>query len=167
MSADFALPVVVVQHRHRDSVDLLPALLQDRTALVVCDIEDKAPLVGGHIHVAPADYHVLIERGYFSLSTEAAVRFSRPSIDVTLASAADAYGAGAVGVILTGANADGAYGLRRVADRDGLSLVQLPATAESPRMPAAALEAVPEALVLTLSEIAVTLASLTPPATQR
>ena len=91
----------------------------------------------GNVYVAPADYHLLVEDGYFSLSTDAPVRFSRPSIDVTFESAADAYGERAVGVVLTGANADGARGLRRIADRGGLALVQTPATAESPAMPAA------------------------------
>jgi two-component system chemotaxis response regulator CheB len=88
------------------------------------------------------------------------VRYSRPSIDVTFESAADAYAGSVVGVVLTGANADGARGLRRIADRGGLALVQLPATAESPTMPAAALKAVPEARPLTIEEISQTLASL-------
>ena len=109
------------------------------------------PLEDGHIYVAPPDYHTLIEPGHFALSTEAPVRFSRPSIDVTFTSAADAYGHRAVGVVLTGANADGAEGLRRISDRGGLAIVQDPATAESPMMPAAAQKAVPRARVMTLA----------------
>jgi two-component system chemotaxis response regulator CheB len=154
------LPVVVVQHRHRQSNHVMTTLLQDETRLCVCEVEDKAPLEAGNVYVAPADYHLLIERGFLSLSTDEPVRFSRPSIDVTFRSAADAYGAHAVGVVLTGANADGAEGLRRIVDRGGLAFVQLPATAESPAMPAAAINAVPQARVLTIEEIAAAIAEL-------
>jgi two-component system chemotaxis response regulator CheB len=126
----------------------------------VCDVEDKAPIVGGNIYVAPADYHLLVDHGQFSLSTEEAVLFSRPSIDVTFTSVADAYGPRAVGVVLTGANADGAQGLRRIFDRGGLAFVQRPETAESATMPAAAIRAVPGARALTIPEIAARLALL-------
>lgn len=158
----FPLPVVVVQHRHRQSDHLLASLLQDSSALPVSEVEDKAPITGGHVHVAPADYHLLIEYGSFALSIDEPVRYSRPSIDVTFVSAADAYGGRAVGVILTGANADGSRGLERIHERGGLALVQLPATAESPMMPAAALRCVPTARALPISEIATTLATLAP-----
>ena len=154
LPAAFALPLIVVQHRHKQSDHLLTTLLQDRTPLCVCEVEDKAPIAPGNVYVAPADYHLLIERGYFSLSTDDPVRFSRPSIDVTFQSAADTYGSHAVGVVLTGANADGANGLKRIFDRGGLAFVQLPATAESPTMPAAALKTVPAARALTIEEIA-------------
>jgi two-component system chemotaxis response regulator CheB len=156
----FALPIVVVQHRHKNSDHLLTSLLQDHTPLCVCDVEDKAPIVGGNIYVAPADYHLLVDHGQFSLSTEEAVLFSRPSIDVTFTSVADAYGPRAVGVVLTGANADGAQGLRRIFDRGGLAFVQRPETAESATMPAAAIRAVPGARALTIPEIAARLALL-------
>jgi len=160
LPASFGLPVVVVQHRHRQSDNLLSILLQDQTSLPVCEIEDKAPITPGHVHVAPADYHVLIEDGYFSLTTEAPVAYSRPSIDVTFESVADQYGARAVGVVLTGANADGSRGLKRIADRGGLAIVQMPQTAESPAMPTAAVRTVPQARVLTIEDIARALAAL-------
>lgn len=160
LPGSFGLPVVVVQHRHRQSDNLLSTLLQDRTSLPVCEIEDKAPIVAGHVHVAPADYHLLVEDGYFSLSMDEPVAFSRPSIDVTFDSVADSYGARAVGVVLTGANADGARGLKRIVDRGGLALVQIPQTAESPAMPAAALRAVPQARALTIQQIARELSQL-------
>jgi two-component system, chemotaxis family, protein-glutamate methylesterase/glutaminase len=159
----FGIPVVAVQHRHRESGQMLTSLLQDRTRLGVCEVEDKAPIVAGNVYVAPPDYHLLIERGFFSLSTDEPVQFSRPSIDVTFVSAADTYGSRAVGVVLTGANADGSRGLKRIFDRGGLALVQSPRTAESPTMPAAALRCVPEARALTIKEIAATLASLSMP----
>ena len=157
---EFGLPVVVVQHRHKDSDRLLTTLLQERTALTVCEIEDKQPVLPGFLFVAPPDYHLLIERGHFSLSTDAPVRYSRPSIDVALTSAADAYGARVVGVILTGANADGAEGLAEIAKRGGLTIVQSPETAESPTMPRAALAAVPASRVLPIPAIARLFATL-------
>ena len=160
LPSTFALPVVIVQHRHKDSSHLLTSLLQDRTRLCVCDAEDKAPIIGGNIYLAPADYHLLVEHGHFVLSTEEAVLFSRPSIDVTFTSVADTFGQHAVGVILTGANADGAQGLRRIFDRGGLAFVQRPDTAESPIMPAAAIHAVPQARVLPIPGIAAKLAAL-------
>jgi two-component system chemotaxis response regulator CheB len=160
LSSSFQLPIVVVQHRHKDSGHLLPRVLQDDTKLCVCEVEDKAPIVGGNVYIAPANYHVLVERGHLSLSTDDPVAFSRPSIDVTFISAADAYRQNVVGVVLTGANSDGARGLKRIADRGGLAMVQRPETAESPTMPAAALRAVPRARSLTLDEIAAVLSSL-------
>jgi two-component system chemotaxis response regulator CheB len=126
----------------------------------VCEAEDKAPIEPGNVYVAPADYHLLIEDGHFALSTDEPVRYSRPSIDVTFVSAADSYAHHTVGVVLTGANADGARGLKRIHDRGGLALVQLPASAESPMMPTAALQAVPQARALSIREIAATVASL-------
>jgi len=156
----FQMAVTLVQHRHRDSDHVLRTLLQDGSSLRVCEVEDKMPLEHGHIYVAPPNYHTLVEPGHFSLSTEAPVRFSRPSIDVTFSSAADSYTHRTVGIVLTGANADGADGLRRISDRGGLALVQDPATAESPVMPAAAQEAVPRARVMSLQAMAAFLAAL-------
>ena len=149
----FSIPMVVVQHRSKDSERLLVQLLQDATALRVCEIEDKDPLTAGTVHVAPANYHVLIEAGYASLTIEEPVRFSRPSIDVMLTSAADTYESAAVGVVLTGANEDGARGLAHVVKRGGIGLVQDPKTAEIPIMPQAAIRAVPTAEVLSLDAL--------------
>jgi two-component system chemotaxis response regulator CheB len=152
--ADFPLPLVLIQHRSRDSTGALAELLQDASKLCVCEVEDKAPVVPGHIHIAPPDYHLLIDRGYFALSTEAPYRYSRPSIDITFESAAFAYERDAIGVVLTGANQDGADGLRRIVSLRGTAIVQDPETAESPTMPRAALVAVPTATVLPIDGIA-------------
>jgi two-component system chemotaxis response regulator CheB len=160
LPGDFGIPVVVVQHRHRESGHFLTAILQDRTPVTVCEVEDKTPIAAGRVYIAPADYHLLIEPGFFSLSTDEPVRYSRPSIDVTFVSAADTYGARAVGVVLTGANGDGSRGLKRIADRGGLAFVQSPASAESPTMPAAALRCVPNARALPIPEIAAALNKL-------
>jgi two-component system chemotaxis response regulator CheB len=154
LPTDFGIPVVVVQHRSKDSERLLVQLLQDATTLRVCEIEDKDPLVAGTIHVAPANYHVLIESGYASLTIEEPVRFSRPSIDVMFSSAADTYRSATIGVVLTGANEDGAQGLAHIVKLGGLALVQDPKTAEIPIMPAAAIRAVPTGEVLPLETLA-------------
>jgi two-component system chemotaxis response regulator CheB len=160
LPASFRMAVTLVQHRHKDSDHVLRALLQERSPLTVCEVEDKMPLEEGHIYVAPPDYHTLIEPGHFALSTEAPVRFSRPSIDVTFNSAADAYGHRVVGIILTGANADGANGLSRISELGGLAIIQDPKTAESPTMPAAAQKSVPRARVMPLARMGEYLGSL-------
>jgi two-component system chemotaxis response regulator CheB len=147
------MAVTIIQHRHKDSDHLLRTLLQERSPLPVCEVEDKMPIEHGTVYVAPPDYHTLVEPGFFSLSTEAPVRYSRPSIDVAFGTAADSYGHRTVGVVLTGANSDGAEGLRLISDRGGLAVVQDPETAESPTMPRAAARAVPRARVMPLEEI--------------
>jgi two-component system chemotaxis response regulator CheB len=160
LPATFRMAVTLVQHRHKESDHLLRTLLQERTSLEVCEIEDKMPLERGRIYVAPPDYHTLVEPGHFSLSTEAPVRFSRPSIDVTFLSAADSYGHRTVGIVLTGANADGSEGLRRISDRGGMAIVQDPQTAESSLMPSSAMNAVPRARVMTLTDMVKYIAQL-------
>jgi|SRR5215204_1751903 len=153
LPGDFPVPVALVQHRHRSSDGLLSRLLQELTSLQVCEAEDKMPIVPGQIVVAPADYHLLVDEGAYTLTTDAPVRFSRPSIDVTFASAADVFAERTLGVVLTGANEDGAAGLRRIVARGGLAVVEDPSSAESRAMPTAALAAVPDAVVRALPEI--------------
>ena len=153
LPASFDLPVVIVQHRGKDAESLLAMLLQDHTRLRVLEVEDKQPIERGHVYIAPPDYHLLIEGAHFSLTVDEQVRFSRPSIDVTFDSAASACGSRAVGVVLTGANEDGARGLRRIVDAGGRAIVQDPATAEVRTMPMAALRSVPEAERLPVREI--------------
>jgi len=164
---EFGMAVVIVQHRHKDSDHLLRVLLQERSPLEVCEVEDKMPIEHGRVYVAPPDYHTLVETGHFSLSTEAPVRYSRPSIDVAFGSAADSYTHRAVGVVLTGANADGSDGLRRISERGGMAIVQDPATAESATMPRAAAKAVPRARVMPLPDIVRFLAALPAGAPER
>ena len=164
LPAGFAFALVLVQHRSRDS-DALCEVLQTCSAAPICEVVDKAALEPGNVYLAPADYHLFMDGGHFALSTDAPEAFSRPSIDVTFASIADEYRARAVGVVLTGANRDGARGLRRIVERGGHAIVQDPRTAEVPVMPAAALEEVPGAEVLPLEEIAGRLGALAPPPT--
>ena len=154
LPAGFPVPVVVIQHRGRDSQALLADLLQDRMRLRVSEPDDKEPLLPGHVYVAPADYHLLVDDGYLTLEMDAPVRYSRPSIDVTFSSAAATFGTRTIGVVLTGANADGSRGLRAIVDNGGTAIVQDPESAEMPVMPRAARLAVPEANVLPLARIA-------------
>lgn len=156
---DFPMPIAVVQHRSRDS-DLLVELLQDLTELCIRDAEDKDALCAGTIYIAPPDYHMLVEREYISLTVDSPVRFSRPSIDVLFKSASDTFGANTIGVVLTGANEDGAGGLARIAARGGKAIVQDPEEAEAPIMPQSAIRAVPGARVLPLKQISAELARL-------
>jgi two-component system, chemotaxis family, protein-glutamate methylesterase/glutaminase len=159
LTAALPLALVVVQHRSKDSTALCD-LLQDASPLPVGEATDKEPIELGRVYVAPADYHLLIEPDRLALSLDEPELYSRPSIDLCFETAAHSFGARAVGVVLTGANADGSRGLRRIVARGGYAIVQDPATAEVPVMPQAAIEAVPEAKVLPLDRIAAHLAEL-------
>ena len=150
---DFSVPIAVVQHRYRTSSEVLPALLRHGAQLSVVDALDKQWIKPGTVYMAPADYHLLVERGELSLSVDARVEYSRPSIDVLFESAADAYGPATVGVVLTGANADGARGAARIKERGGFVVVQDPVTAESPAMPRAAIAATRVDRILPLDRI--------------
>jgi len=153
LPADFPVPIVVAQHRGDEPTSGLAETLDRKTAIAVVDATDKHVLEPGHAYLAPAGYHLLVECGSMSLSTDDEVRFSRPSIDVLFESVADAYGDEAVGVILTGASDDGAAGLARIRARGGVTIVQEPASAERRTMPEAALASVEPSRVLALDEI--------------
>jgi two-component system chemotaxis response regulator CheB len=161
LPADFGAAVVVAQHRSPDShPTMMRDLLAAVTRLHVHEVDDKEEPRPGTVYIAPPDYHLLVEESGFALSTDAPVEYSRPSIDVLFASAAETRRATCVGVVLTGANADGAVGLRRITDLGGAAVVQDPATAERDEMPRAALDAVPDARVARVEEIAPVLVEL-------
>ena len=152
---DFPTPIVVAQHRDDDSDDeLLSRLLSRYTPLRVADADDKARLEAGTILLAPPGYHVLVTQGCVELNVDEPVQFARPSIDVLFETAADAYGPRTLGVLLTGANADGANGLLEIQRRGGRTIVQDPATAERPEMPRAALDVMTPDAVAGLDEVA-------------
>jgi two-component system chemotaxis response regulator CheB len=152
---------VVAQHRGAGGGERLAPLLQRRTRMSVREAEDKDTLTPGSIYLAPPDYHTLIEAdGTIALSTEEAVRHARPSIDVLFRSAAEAYRERCVGVVLTGANEDGADGLALIKSLGGVAVVQDPRTAERVEMPSAAIEATNADLVLPLEEIGLFLRGL-------
>ncbi|MEO8217391.1 MAG: chemotaxis protein CheB [Acidobacteriota bacterium] len=153
LPAGFQIPIAVAQHRHPKSSEVLAQHLQRSSTLEISDAEDLQPIESGHIYLAPANYHLVVDRGSLRLSVDDAVQYSRPSIDVLFDSAADSYRQRAVGVVLTGANTDGANGARRIREHGGLILVQDPKEAEAPVMPEAAIAATTPSAVLTLVQI--------------
>jgi two-component system chemotaxis response regulator CheB len=158
----FPVPLAIVQHCGSDCGGMLCTALQEHSALPVGEPEDKDAITPGRVYLAPVDYHLMVERGRFSLSTEGRVCYARPSIDVLFESAADAYGGRTVGVILTGSGRDGARGVARIKRAGGLVIVQDPATAESRYMPDAALTGCAADHILPLSGIAPLLTRLCP-----
>jgi two-component system chemotaxis response regulator CheB len=161
LPAGYPIPVLVIVHIPADRSDLLAPLFQAKCRLVVKEAEDKEPVLPGSIYFGPSDYHVLVEADHtVSLSADEPVLYSRPSIDVLFESAADAYGAALVGVILTGANEDGAVGLQAITTAGGVALVEDPATAFASAMPSAALDLSAEAQSMSLDEIAAYLVGL-------
>jgi two-component system chemotaxis response regulator CheB len=154
LPASFALPIAIVLHRGAQSDGYLIKALNSVSAITVKEAEGKEPMRPGLAYIAPADYHLLIEPDRtFSLSVDEKVHFSRPSIDILFTSAAETFGNKLIGVVLTGANADGADGLGMIKQRGGLAIVQDPETAEASSMPRAALRATPVDHVAILEQI--------------
>jgi two-component system chemotaxis response regulator CheB len=151
---DVHQPIVVAQHRAAESsAHGLARALGYHTRRVVADPDDKTALENDHVYVAPPDYHVLVEDGHLALSTDAPVQYARPSIDVLFESVADAYAERAVGIVLTGANSDGAAGLARIKERGGVVIVQEPDSSFRRAMPDAAIAATTADAVLPLDQI--------------
>ena len=151
---DFSLPIAIVQHRSAESSGYLAEHLDINAHLKVKDVFDKEPRSPGIVYLAPPDYHLLIERGLlFSLSRDDKVNYSRPSIDVLFESAADIYRQACLAIILTGKNHDGAMGLAKIVASGGTAIVQDPHSAHASEMPSAAINNVPTASVLGLSQI--------------
>jgi two-component system, chemotaxis family, protein-glutamate methylesterase/glutaminase len=149
----FSSGIVVAQHRDPDAEDdLLAHLLARHTELEIRDAEHGDAVQPGRVLLAPPGYHLLIDDYTVALSIDEPVQFARPSIDVLFQSVADTFGSRAVGVVLTGANTDGAEGLAAIKRRGGYTIVQDPASAERPEMPRAAV-AVGPAAVLALEDI--------------
>lgn len=162
LPADYPLPIVIVVHLPPNKNSLFAELLDSKCSLRVCEAEDKEPLLAGTVYIAPPGYHLLVEMDRtLSLSTEEEILYSRPSIDVLFETAADAFGEQLIGVVLTGANEDGARGLRAIVDSGGKAIVQRPDTAMAMMMPQSALKTCPEALALSLQDIATYLLKMT------
>ncbi len=159
LPAQFPIPVMVVVHIPAESRFSLVDLFQKRCQVKLLEAADKEPIQAGTVYFAPPDYHLLVEKDFhLSLSSEEQVMFSRPSIDVLFETASDAFGTGLCGVILSGANSDGAKGLQAIVQNGGVAVVQLPESARSSAMPEAALLVCPSALVLQLEQIGTFLA---------
>ncbi len=151
---DFPLPVLVVLHREPTSRHGLAQLVASHCRLHVKEADEKERVCGGTVYLAPANYHVLVELDEtLSLSVDPRVSYARPSIDVLFESAADTYRSALIGILLTGANRDGAEGLRAIRQRGGLTVAQDPTTAKASYMPGWAVEAGVVDQVLSLSEI--------------
>jgi two-component system, chemotaxis family, protein-glutamate methylesterase/glutaminase len=163
LPAQAAYAVVVLVHLPSERESLLPGLLAPISRMPVVEAAPWEPVAPGHVYIAPNGYHLGIEADHsFSLSNDELVNFARPSIDVLFTSVADVYRHRALAILLTGANADGARGMHRVADAGGLTIVEDPTTARRPEMPQAALDRFTPSAVLSVKDIAVALSALTP-----
>jgi two-component system chemotaxis response regulator CheB len=156
LPADYQPAVFLTVHVPPNSKrSALVGILQMQCQVTVIEAEDKEPIRGGTIYVAPSNYHLLVEKsGSLALSADDPVLFSRPSIDVMFESAADVYGNALAGVVLSGANHDGAQGLKLIDQAGGLAVVEDPAQAYAAVMPLAALEVCPDAWVGSPGQIA-------------
>ncbi len=145
----YRLPLAMCLHRLKDKREGFKEALEIKSQIPVVEPDDKAEILPGVAFVAPANYHLLVEKkGMFGLATTELVQYSRPSIDVLFESAADVYGPALVAIILSGANRDGAQGMRRVKAKGGVAIVQNPAECSMATMPEAALQAVtPDAVM--------------------
>ncbi len=153
---DYPLPIFVVVHLPPDKKSVLADLFQSKCAMIVKEAEDKEEIKAGTVYFAAPDYHLQIEPDgrTISLSDDEPVLFSRPSIDVLFETAADAYGDGVIGIILSGANSDGAHGLRMIEKAGGTVFVQTPGLAYASAMPEASIKACPSAIILAAEDIA-------------
>lgn len=166
LPAGFAIPIAIVLHIPPERSSLLPELFATHCAVPVKEVEDKEPVRPGAVYVAAPDYHMLVEPDRsFALSQDEAVNYSRPSIDLLFESAALAYGARVLGVVLTGGSADGADGLAAIRGAGGQGWVQRPDEAEAPAMPLFAIERAGADRILGMTELARDLAGLARPNT--
>lgn len=164
LPAHFPLPIAIVQHRNERGDSFLADYLDGICELTVKEAEDKEPVTAGNIYIAPSGYHLLVEATReFSLSVDARVNFACPSIDVLFESASDVFAEKLIGIILTGANSDGARGLSRIRERGGCAIVQNPETALVATMPKAALTITTVDHIVTLSQLAPLLLRLSQP----
>jgi two-component system chemotaxis response regulator CheB len=154
LTAEFALPVFCILHLPGDRESRLAELFDDRLPLPVREAADKEAIAPGTVYFAGAGYHLSVERDRtFSLSCEPPLHWARPAIDVLMESAADAYGAGLAGILLTGANQDGAQGMAQIRACGGFTVVQDPADAQVATMPRRAIETCNPHLILPLPRI--------------
>ncbi|GAB3925654.1 chemotaxis protein CheB [Larkinella terrae] len=153
---NFKFSVFIVLHRLKNVPSSMDVILAGKgKGIYIKEPDDKEVIQGHRVYLAPQNYHLLIEADHtISLDYSEPVHYSRPSIDVTFESVAQVYAAGVVAVLLSGANQDGADGLRSVIDQGGTAIVQDPATAEYPAMPQAALNRNKSAVAMTPEKIA-------------
>jgi two-component system chemotaxis response regulator CheB len=160
LPADFSVPIGVVQHRSYEDMEAFAPLLAQYSRLQVTEVDDKEPIQEGNIYVCPPNYHLLVDGNCFSLSTDAPVLHARPSIDVFFQSAAESFGDGVIGVLLTGMSRDGTAGLKRIRECGGYAVVQDPFQAVGDIMPKTAIASGAVDKVLPLEGIAAFLTAL-------
>jgi two-component system chemotaxis response regulator CheB len=154
LPAGYGLPVFCILHLPGDRESRLAELFGERLPLPVREAADKEGIAPGTVYFAGAGYHLSVEKDFtFSLSCEPPVHYARPAIDVLMESSADAYGPGLVGILLTGANHDGAEGMARIHASGGLTVVQDPADAQVATMPKSAIDRFTPHLILPLARI--------------
>jgi two-component system chemotaxis response regulator CheB len=154
LPGEFPLPIAIVQHLHPNSESYLAHILGAKCELNVKQADEKETIANGVVYIAPPNYHLLIEEERsFSLSVEAPVNFSRPSVDVLFETATYAYRDKLIGIVLTGANNDGSQGLKKIKQMGGHVIVQEPTTANADIMPLAAIAATKVDKILPLEQI--------------
>lgn len=154
LKPDFSFPIVIVLHRKNSGDSTLSQLLAGKSKAPVMEVDDKDPILPGMIYIAPADYHLLIEKDLtFSLDDSEKVNYSRPSLDVTFESAADVYAKGVVAIILSGANEDGSRGMAAIKASGGTIVAQDPSSAQMSVMPLHAITSNDIKLILTPAEM--------------
>jgi two-component system, chemotaxis family, protein-glutamate methylesterase/glutaminase len=154
LPADFPLPVIIVQHRLKSERALLEEVLQSKCRIRIREADEKETPAEGTVYLAPPGYHLLVEKNRsLSLSCEPPLHFSRPSIDILFETASEAYGKKLIGIILTGANNDGAAGMQSIRKHGGMTIAQNPASAQFPVMPQAAIAAGGIQYIFDLQEI--------------
>jgi two-component system chemotaxis response regulator CheB len=155
LRAPLAGAVAIVLHLPEDHESRLAEVFGNRLQVPVQEAQAHQPIQPGWVYFAPPGYHLLVEADRsFSLSCDPPVLFSRPSIDVFFESCADAIGERLLGIVLTGANEDGARGLARIKALGGLTAVQDPAEAAHPAMPEAAVRIARPDFLLSLAGLA-------------
>ncbi len=154
MPKKFNIPIIVVQHLSPQSDGAMVRILNGITSLKVKEADEKEPILGGTVYLAPANYHLLVEQdGTFSLTIDPKINFCRPAVDLLFETAADVYRESLIGILLTGANSDGAVGLKKIKKCGGITIVEDPDTAEVPIMPISAIEAFKVDYILPLDKI--------------
>lgn len=154
LPADYKIPILLVLHRLKNFESDLVHLYQKKTALQVKEVDEKQAILPGHLYIAPANYHVLVEKDKtFSLDDSELENYSRPSIDVTFNNASDVYKDRLAGILLSGANRDGSKGLLHIKENGGVVIVQNPTEAEVESMPQSAIDLMPDCTVFSLKRI--------------
>lgn len=151
---NFSLPIIICCHRLKHVRSGFIEALQIKSKLRISEPDDKDPIRKGEVYVAPANYHMSVEVGnYFSLSTEEMQNNSRPAIDITFETCSYVYRNKVIGILLTGANKDGAKGMKSIKDHGGITVVQDPKECTIDTMPKAAIAATEIDLILKVDEI--------------